>query len=145
MIFASRTNAVRTSHIREILKVAADPNMISFAGGLPNPQCFPVQGLADAAAAVLAGAGAQALQYTSSEGLLELREWISARYQTRHGLSISPDEILITSGSQQALDLLGRVLIEPGRTVIVEQPAYLGALQAFAMYEPQFRFVGPPS
>lgn len=141
MQFAARTQQIRSSHIREILKVAANPAMISFAGGLPNPEVFPVAELAEASAAVFKVEGRAALQYANSEGLLELREWISARYLSRHGITIPADEILITSGSQQALDLLGKVLIDPGQSVIVEEPAYLGALQAFAMYEPRLLHV----
>lgn len=141
MQFAARTQQIQTSHIREILKVAADPAMISFAGGLPNPALFPVEAIAQASAAVFCEDGQSALQYANSEGLPALREWISARYRRFHDLHIPPEEILITSGSQQALDLLGKVLIDPGRPVIVEEPAYLGALQAFAMYEARFQHV----
>ncbi|MCR9143636.1 MAG: PLP-dependent aminotransferase family protein [bacterium] len=141
MQFAARTERIRTSHIREILKVAANPAVISFAGGLPNPALFPVAEIARAAADVFEREGQAALQYANSEGLPALREWISARYKKIHDLNIPPDEILITSGSQQALDLLGKTLIDPGRPVIVEEPAYLGALQAFAMYEPRFHHV----
>jgi 2-aminoadipate transaminase len=141
MHFAARTERIRTSHIREILKIAADPAIISFAGGLPNPAMFPVAEIAQAAADVFQGAGQSALQYANSEGLPALREWISERYHKIHGLEIPVDEILITSGSQQALDLLGKVLIDRGHPVIVEEPAYLGALQAFAMYEPRFHHI----
>lgn len=142
MHFSKRSARMRTSHIREILKVAADPAIISFAGGLPAPELFPQSELAAASERVFAQPEATgALQYGRSEGLPELREWISARYQKQHGLQISPEDILITSGSQQGLDLPGKVLIDPGDPVLIEEPSYLGALQAFQIYGAEFRGV----
>ena len=136
--FARRTTGVRTSFIREILKVTENPAVISFAGGLPSPELFPVDEVAEAARAVLADHGRAALQYSTTEGFLPLREWIARRYAGRFGLEVSPEEILVTTGSQQGLDLIAKVFIDPGSPVLVEQPGYLGALQAFSVYEPEF-------
>lgn len=136
--FAHRTTCVKTSFIREILKVTENPAVISFAGGLPSPDLFPVDEVAEAAQAVLTGQGRAALQYSTTEGFLPLREWIAQRYASRFGLGVSPEEILVTTGSQQGLDLIAKVFIDPGSPVLVEQPGYLGALQAFSVYEPEF-------
>jgi len=129
------------SFIREILKVTEDPRIISFAGGLPNPELIDVDGIARATAAVLKDDGRVALQYSTTEGYRPLRQFIADRYKKRLGLSISPDEILITNGSQQCLDLIGKVLISPGDHVAIERPGYLGAIQAFSLYEPKFHTV----
>ncbi len=129
------------SFIREILKVTEDPNIISFGGGLPNPALFPVEALVEAAREVLAGDGMSALQYSTTEGYLPLREFIAKRYRKRTGLTISAEHILITNGSQQCLDLVGKVLIDPNDPVAIERPGYLGAIQAFSLYEPQFQEV----
>ncbi|MDD1718903.1 MAG: PLP-dependent aminotransferase family protein [Methanoregulaceae archaeon] len=126
------------SFIREILKVTEDPGVISFAGGLPNPAFFDVQGISEAASEVLAEDGRSALQYSTTEGYLPLRTFIAGRYKTRLGLTVSPDEILITNGSQQCLDLLGKVFLDAGDHVAIERPGYLGAIQAFSLYEPVF-------
>jgi 2-aminoadipate transaminase len=133
--FAARTAAMKPSAIREILKVTAAPDVISFAGGLPAPELFPVDAVSRSAQAVLAADGPAALQYGVTEGHLPLREWVCAHLAATVGLSASPDEVVITSGSQQALDLVAKVLLDPGDTVITENPAYLGALQAFQAYE----------
>jgi 2-aminoadipate transaminase len=121
-----------SSAIREILKVTQRPDVISFAGGLPAPELFPLADVRAAVDRVLTDHGAAALQYSTTEGHLPLREWIA-----RQG-RLTPDRVQIVSGSQQGLDLLGRVLIDPGDVVLVEQPTYLGALQAFASYQPRF-------
>jgi 2-aminoadipate transaminase len=126
------------SFIREILKVTENPQIISFAGGLPNPALIDVEGIAKATASVLAHDGRSALQYSTTEGYLPLRQYIADRYKKRIGLAISADEILITNGSQQCLDLIGKVLVNPGDHVAIERPGYLGAIQAFSLYEPQF-------
>jgi len=126
------------SFIREILKVTENPNIISFAGGLPNPDFIDVHGIAQAAAAVLNEDGKSALQYSTTEGYLPLRRFIADRYKQRLGLDVTPDEILITNGSQQCLDLIGKVLIDPGDKVAIERPGYLGAIQVFSLYEPVF-------
>jgi 2-aminoadipate transaminase len=121
------------SVIREILKVTEKPGIISFAGGLPSPRTFPVQAFAAACEAVLRTDGAAALQYAASEGLPALREWIAGQLPW----DVSPDQVLITTGSQQGLDLVAKVLIDEGSTVLVETPTYLGALQAFTPMEPK--------
>jgi len=139
--FAARMAKTPKSFIREILKVTEDPRIISFAGGLPNPELIDVDGIARATRAVLAEDGRVALQYSTTEGYRPLREYIAARYKKRLGLDISPDEILITNGSQQCLDLIGKVLIDKGDHVAIERPGYLGAIQAFSLYEPQFHAV----
>jgi 2-aminoadipate transaminase len=130
-------DTIPKSFVREILKVTQDPQVISFAGGLPNPRFFPTEEIARAAEAVLA-AGTSPLQYGTTEGYAPLREFITRRYRDKQGLDVSPDEILITNGSQQALDLVGKVLIDKGDAIAIERPAYLGAIQAFAAYEPTF-------
>ncbi len=139
--FASRMGKTPRSFIREILKTTEKPEVISFAGGLPNPSLFAVEELATAARDVMADAGRAALQYSTTEGYLPLREFIAERYRQRLGLSVDPDEILITNGSQQCLDLIGKVFLDPGDPVIIERPGYLGAIQAFSLYEPAFRSV----
>jgi 2-aminoadipate transaminase len=139
--FAHRINNVQKSFIREILKVTENPEIISFAGGLPHPQFFPVQQIAQATAKVLASDGAVMLQYSTTEGYRPLREWIVQRYHQLYGLDISPDEILITNGSQQGLDLIGKIFLNQGDHVLIERPSYLGAIQAFSMYQPEFQTV----
>ncbi len=139
--FARRMHSLQRSFIREILKVTDSPEVISFAGGLPNPRFFPVDEIAEASAAVLRDNGPQALQYRTTEGLLPLREAIAERYEIKRGLRISPDQILITTGSQQGIDLVGKLFIDPGDAVLLERPSYLGAIQALSMYEPSFRAV----
>jgi 2-aminoadipate transaminase len=136
--FASRMARTPKSFIREILKVTEDPRIISFAGGLPNPGLIDVEGIARAMADVLAQDGRTALQYSTTEGYLPLRQFIADRYKKRLGLTVSPDEILITNGSQQGLDLIGKVFISSGDHIAIERPGYLGAIQAFSLYEPQF-------
>ena len=136
--FASRMAKTSKSFIREILKVTEDPQIISFAGGLPNPELIDVEGISRAAAYVLAHDGRVALQYSTTEGYLPLRQFIADRYKKRLGLTVSPEEILITNGSQQGLDLIGKVFISPGDHIAIERPGYLGAIQAFSLYEPQF-------
>jgi 2-aminoadipate transaminase len=136
--FATRMAKTPKSFIREILKVTANPEIISFAGGLPNPALIDVDGIRKAAAAVLEQDGRNVLQYSMTEGYLPLRQYIADRYQKRLGLSISPDEILITNGSQQCLDLIGKIFIDPGDHISLERPGYLGAIQAFSLYEPVF-------
>ncbi len=135
--FADRMSCVHKSFVREILKVTEDPEVISFAGGLPNPRYFPIQEVAEAAQRVLAECGEAALQYSTTEGYLPLREMISRRY-ARQGLKVDPADIMITNGSQQGLDLLGKVFLNKGDGVIVERPTYLAAIQSFGLFEPRF-------
>ncbi len=137
-IFSDRISDVPRSFIREILKTTVNPDVISFAGGLPNRELFPVEEIKDACAKVLDESGRDALQYSTSEGYLPLREWIAERYASRMGLVVDPETILITSGSQQALDLIGKTFVNTGDHVAIEEPGYLGAIQAFALYRPAF-------
>ena len=141
-LLAERMLSMRPSLVRELLKNAGGPDFISFAGGLPNPQFFPAEALAAAAEAVLRNDAADVLQYAVSEGYPPLREWIAARYRQRYGLHIPIEHIMITSGSQQGLDLLGKVLLNPGDVVVNEQPGYQGAIHALSIYQP--RFAGVP-
>jgi 2-aminoadipate transaminase len=127
--------------IREILKVTERPDIISFAGGLPSPAFLDTSGVARAAEHVLTEDGCAALQYATSEGFMPLREWIAGRYKTRFGLFVDPEEVLITHGSQQTLDILGRIFIDEGDPVAIEAPGYLGAIQAFSQYMPTFHTV----
>ncbi|HHU20627.1 MAG TPA: PLP-dependent aminotransferase family protein [Bacilli bacterium] len=139
--FAGRMNHVQKSFIREILKVTENPEVISFAGGLPNPDSFPIKEIQQASEKVLSDYGSSVLQYSSTEGYLPLREYIAERYYQRFGLNVEADEILITSGSQQALDLIGKILLNKGDQVVLERPGYLGAIQAFSIFEPEFQSV----
>jgi 2-aminoadipate transaminase len=131
--YAQRTQRLTSSAIRELLKLTQRPEVISFAGGLPAPELFPVARFQETCQRVLAEQGASALQYSTTEGYLPLREMI-ARHAARYGIKTTPENVLITSGSQQALDLIGKLLINPGDRVLVEAPTYLGALQAFNVY-----------
>jgi 2-aminoadipate transaminase len=137
--FADRINDVPRSFLREILKVAISEDVISFAGGLPNRDLFPVDAIRAAADRVFVEEGRSALQYGSSEGYLPLREYIAARYRSRFGLEVDPARVLITSGSQQGLDLVGKTLLNEGDPVAIEEPGYLGAIQAFSVYRAAFR------
>lgn len=123
------------SALREILKVTEQPDVISFAGGLPAPEVFPVEALARAHAEVFAEEGAQACQYSTSEGWWPLREWVASRMQQRGISSAAPDRVLITNGSQQGIDLVAKIFLEAGDSVIVENPSYLAALQVFNGFE----------
>jgi 2-aminoadipate transaminase len=129
-----------SSAIRELLKLTEKPDIISFGGGMPAPDVFPVEDFAAACETVLRNNGAQALQYGPTEGYMPLREMI-ARHTARYGIMVTPDNIMITSGSQQALDLLGKVFINPGDRILVEDPTYLGALQAWNAYGAEYTTV----
>lgn len=135
--FADRTRAMEASAIREILKVAVSPDVISLAGGLPAPESFPLDLLPGLLDAVVSRYGAAALQYDASEGFAPLREALVPHLAVR-GVEATAEQVLITSGSQGALDGLGKVLISPGDVVAVEAPTYLGALQAFNPYQPRY-------
>ncbi|MBI3230985.1 MAG: PLP-dependent aminotransferase family protein [Burkholderiales bacterium] len=135
--FSERAAQLQSSFIREILKVTQRPEVISFAGGLPSPATFPVEEMKAAFDKVLDQQGKVSLQYGPTDGYPPLREWL-ANHLSTSDCKITPDQILMTSGSQQALDLLGKVLIDEGSKVLVETPSYLGALQAFSVYRPQF-------
>jgi len=138
--FSERAQQLQSSFIREILKITQRPEIISFAGGLPSPATFPVDVMKAAYDKVLTQTGKVALQYGPTDGYGPLREWIANSLSTE-GSRILPEQILMTSGSQQALDLLGKVLIDEGSRVLVETPSYLGALQAFSVYRPEFASV----
>ena len=135
--FAQRTQRMTASVIRELLKLTEQPDVISFAGGMPAPEIFPLAEVEEATRQVLRDGGTQALQYGATEGYRPLREMI-ARHTARFGLHTSPESVLITSGSQQALDLLGKVFINPGDRILVEEPTYLGALQAWNAYGAEY-------
>ncbi len=137
--FSARMSRVRASEIRELLKLLDQPDILSFAGGIPDPGLFPAERIQAGYDAILADPelSAQALQYSVSEGYLPLRQWIVER-MARAGVACAPENIMVTAGSQQALDLLGKLFLGPGDTVMVARPTYLGALQAFNAYEPAY-------
>ncbi|MBP2311934.1 PLP-dependent aminotransferase family protein [Azospirillum soli] len=138
-VFAGRVGGMSASEIRELLKLVDRPEIISFAGGIPDPDFFPTSAIARAYEKLFqsnAGAGG-ALQYTISEGYTPLREWICA-YMGRHAIKAGLDEVVVTSGSQQGLEFIGKLLIGPGDKILVTRPTYLGALQAFSPYEPSY-------
>jgi len=136
--FAGRMNGIKASEIREILKITEQPNIISFAGGLPAPELFPVEEMKLVTQKVLGEAGRQALQYTTTEGFKPLRQIIAHRMNTKFGTALTYEKILITSGSQQGLDFSGRILLNEGDVVLCESPTYLGAINAFMSYGPRF-------
>jgi len=127
--YAQRTQRMRESAIRELLKIAERTDVISFAGGMPAPEVFPYKEFEEACLKVIKDHGPESLQYGSTDGFIPLREMI-ARHSARYGINVTIENILPTSGSQQALDLLGKIFINPGDHVLVESPTYLGALQA---------------
>lgn len=137
--YAKRADRMQASEIREILKLLDQPDIISFAGGIPDPKFFPTKEIADVCQKILTdpARSAAALQYAVSEGYLPLREYL-AKTMGEMGAPCTPDNILITNGSQQALDFLGKLFISAGDTVLVSWPTYLGALQAFNAYEPDY-------
>jgi 2-aminoadipate transaminase len=133
--YAERMRGLRASAIREILKTTQMPDVISFAGGLPAPELFPLEHFRDACCEVLDQDGQQALQYSVTEGYPPLRAWICSFLEATNGISADHEHILIVSGSQQGLDLVAKVLLDPGDAVVIENPAYLGAIQAFDAYQ----------
>ncbi|HET9821630.1 MAG TPA: PLP-dependent aminotransferase family protein [Burkholderiaceae bacterium] len=133
---ARRAERMNPSVIREILKLTEQPGVVSLAGGLPAAETFPVDAMREAAARVLRDAPREALQYAASEGHAPLREWVAQHLKATQGMDVSPDQVLVTNGSQQGLDLAAKVLIDQRARVLVETPTYLGALQAFTPYEP---------
>lgn len=135
--FSNRANQLTSSAIREILKVTTRPEIISFAGGLPSADGFPIIELRQAFDTVLATDGRAALQYGPTEGYTPLREWVAQDLSTED-VNIDVNEVLIVSGSQQALDMLGKLFIDVGSKVLVESPTYLGALQSFSVFEPEY-------
>jgi len=136
-IFSDRISDVPRSFIREFLKFTIDESVISFAGGLPSRDLFPLEEIKAATQKVLETAGKDALQYSTSEGFEELREWIVNRYKSKN-ITVHADNVLITTGSQQGLDLLGKTFLNEGDKVVIEEPGYLGAIQAFSIYRATF-------
>jgi len=135
--YALRTQNMKGSTIRELLKLTQSPDVISFAGGMPAPEIFPINEFSEASTRVFKEHGQQALQYGTTDGYLPLREMI-ARHTNKYGINVTADNIMITNGSQQALDLIGKIFINPGDRILVENPTYLGALQAWSTYNAQF-------
>jgi len=140
ILFADRVKNVPRSFVREILKVTENPEIISFAGGLPNPATFPVKEIAMATEKVLSREGSSVLQYSTTEGYVKLREYIAKRY-SKSGLKVDKEEILITNGSQQCIDLTAKVLVNKNDGVLLEKPTYLAAIQSFSLFEPQFHTI----
>lgn len=137
-MFAERTRHLNGSDIRAILKMTEQPGMISFAGGMPAPELFPIEEIQEVSQHVLKHHGKQALQYTITEGFLPLREQIAQRMQAKFDKACSPQQILITSGSQQGIELSGKLFLDEGDVVLCESPSFLGAFQAFRLYNPRF-------
>ena len=136
--FANRMDMLKGSEIRELLKLTAQPDIISFAGGMPAPELFPVEQMMEASIAVLKENGRAALQYSTTEGFPRLREQIAERMLAKNNIHTDADHILVTSGSQQGLDFSARVFLNPGDVVLLESPSYLGAVNAFKACEPTF-------
>lgn len=136
--FAKRMEGLKGSEIRELLKLTEKPEVISFAGGLPAPELFPVEEMKEVSRIVLEESGTQALQYSTTEGFEPLREQISRRMNSKNKTNVTKDEILVTNGSQQGLDFAGKVFLDEGDVVLCESPSYLGAINAFKAYSPKF-------
>ena len=135
--FSKAAQAMKTSDIREMLKLTQNPEIISFAGGLPSPHSFPIKLIKRLAKKVLEEDGTRALQYGLTEGMKELRQALAERMK-KYGVSCSEENVLVTEGSQQALDLIAKVLIDPHDVIATELPTYLGAVQAFNNYTPSY-------
>ena len=136
--FADRMSRMKVSDIRELLKLTQQPEIISFAGGLPAPELFPVDDIKAATDAVLEENGRVALQYGETEGWLPLRRHIVDRLAAKNAILTDPEHIILTAGSQQGLDYIGKLFLNPGDVVVMESPSYLGAINAFNAYEPNF-------
>jgi len=136
--FAERTAHLRASTIREMLKVTQQPDVISFGGGLPAPELFPTDQIADAAKRVMERRGAAALQYSVTEGIPEMRRWVAERLTRQNGRIVEAEDVTIVNGSQQGLDLVAKILLDPGDHVVLENPSYLGAIQAFDAYQARY-------
>ncbi|MFN2450468.1 MAG: PLP-dependent aminotransferase family protein [Candidatus Baltobacteraceae bacterium] len=136
--FAARTSRMRVSTIREMLKVTQQPDVISFGGGLPAPELFPTESIADCTREVMREVGALALQYGVTDGIPELREWVADRLTHIVGARFDASQILIVNGSQQGLDLIAKIFVDPGDHVVLENPSYLGAIQAFDAYQARY-------
>ena len=140
LTISERAREMKSSAIREILKITELPDVISFAGGLPAPELFPVEELKEACGRVLANSGPKSLQYSITMGHRPLREFLAERY-TKKGVPATSENIMITAGSQQGLDLLGRVFLDSDSFVILEDPTYLAAFQAFDAYHARYHTV----
>lgn len=138
MKYSDRILNTPSSFIRDILKVTDAPDVISFAGGLPNPVSFPISDLQESIDGAIKKNGSRLFQYSTTEGYLPLREMIATKYRQKFNLDVNPEDVLITNGSQQALELLGKVILNKGDQVLMEEPGYLGAIQAFSLCEPEF-------
>ncbi len=136
--FAERTSRLRASTIREMLKVTQQPDVISFGGGLPAPELFPTREIGECTVEVMEEYGAAALQYGVTEGIPEVRTWVAERLSSRLNKLYDPSDILVVNGSQQGLDLIGKIFIDPGDHVVLENPSYLGAIQAFDAYQARY-------
>ena len=134
---AERTRNMQSSAIRELLKITQDPEVISFAGGLPAPEVFPIREVDEACSYVLQKLGKKALQYSATEGYYPLKEFLASSMH-KYGIPALPENVLLTNGSQQALDLVGRIFIDPGTYVLSGRPTYLGAIQAWGAYQAKF-------
>lgn len=134
--FAARIRNAPESFLKQLFAISSDPGIISFAGGLPDSRLIDVEGLKYSANFIMENEGREALQYTTTEGYLPLREFIAERYKKRLNIPASPDNIRIVNGSQQSLDIIGKIFIEKGDPVGIERPGYLGAIEAFSLYEP---------
>ncbi len=135
-LFSERAKTMKASAIRELLKLVTQPDIISFGGGLPDPHFFPIQQLQECVHHVLATNSAIALQYGATEGVPALRSWLAEDAQSK-GLDVTVENVVVTASSQQALDLIAKVMLDPGDIVLVEGPSYLGALQAFTAFQGQ--------
>ena len=138
MKFAKRMEHMQASEIRELLKLTAQPDIISFAGGLPAPELFPVEEIAKVSHDLVLKEGRQLLQYATTEGRPTLRAKIAKRMADKYNTKVDPDDILITTGSQQCLDFVGKLFLDPDDVVLCESPSYLGALNAFNAYQTKF-------
>ena len=136
--FADRMASIKASDIRELLKLTARPEIISFAGGLPAPELFPVEDIKAAMDAVMDENGRAALQYGVTEGPKHLREQIARRLAEKNGIHTDAEHLILTAGSQQGLDFIGKLFLNPGDVVVLESPSYLGAINAFRQYQPKF-------
>jgi 2-aminoadipate transaminase len=136
--FAARTAHMRASTIREMLKATLQPDVISFGGGLPAPELFPTEAIAQCTREVMDEYGARALQYTVTDGIPEMREWVAQRLTRRLGTTFDAHQILIVNGSQQGLDLIAKILVDPGDHIVLENPSYLGAIHAFDAYQARY-------
>jgi len=136
--FAARTARMRASTIREMLKVTQQPDVISFGGGLPAPELFPTDAIAECTREVMHEVGPLALQYSVTDGIAPLREWVAQRLSSHIGAPFDASQILVVNGSQQGLDLLAKIFIDPGDHIVLENPSYLGAIQAFDAYQARY-------